>query len=67
MESEEDRIAKESTMNDSPEFPYKPPYNVRCPKCFAVRGGRCLEPVKDGSRFVDVPHVERVERSKESA
>lgn len=41
-------------------FEYKPPYNVVCPKCCAARGGRCLERVKDGSKWIDTPHPERV-------
>ena len=49
-------------------FDYKPPYNVVCPKCKAARGGRCLEPVKDGQKFIDQPHAERAElASKEAA
>ncbi len=39
---------------------YKAPYNVVCPKCFSTRGVRCTEPVRDGSKFTDEPHEERV-------
>lgn len=42
-------------------FDYKIPYNVVCPKCKAARGGRCLEAVRDGSKFIDTPHTERFE------
>lgn len=48
-------------------YDYKPPYNVVCPKCRAARGGRCLEPVKDGSKFIEEPHAERVELANEEA
>jgi hypothetical protein len=55
-------------ITENPMFDYKPPYNVVCPKCRAARGGRCLEPVKDGSKFIEEPHEERVElASKEAA
>lgn len=46
---------------------YKSPYNVVCPKCRAVRGGRCLDPVKDGSKYIDNPHPERVELAERTA
>lgn len=39
----------------------KSPYEVVCPKRRAARTVRCLEPVKDGSRFVEQPHTERIE------
>jgi mono/diheme cytochrome c family protein len=32
---------------------------VVCPQCHGVR--KCLEPVKDGSHFIEQPHKERVE------
>lgn len=48
-------------------FDYKSPYNVICPKCFAAKGGRCLEAVKDGSKFIDQPHPERVELATKEA
>lgn len=48
-------------------FNYKSPYNVVCPKCRAARGGKCLEKIKDGSKYIDTPHPERVIASKEDA
>ncbi len=45
-------------------YDYKPPYNVVCPVCQAAKGGRCLEAVKDGSKWIDTPHYERVELSE---
>lgn len=41
-------------------FEYKIPYNVVCPVCHAARGGQCLEPVKDGNKYIPNPHPERV-------
>lgn len=35
---------------------------VVCPKCHAV--GKCLDPVRDGNKFIEEPHKERVEASK---
>ncbi len=34
--------------------------SVICPKCRASVGGRCLEPIKDGSQYIDTVHKERV-------
>lgn len=48
-------------------YTYKAPYNVVCPVCLAVRGGKCLEPIKDGSRYIDAPHQERVELANKEA
>lgn len=30
-----------------------------CPVCKAAPGGKCLESVKDGSRYIETPHKER--------
>ena len=48
-------------------FEYKVPYNVVCPVCQAAKGGRCLEPVKDGNKWIDTPHRERVELAAKEA
>lgn len=39
------------------------PIEIGCPKCHAAPNVRCLEPVKDGSKFVDYIHSERIERA----
>jgi hypothetical protein len=36
------------------------PLSVVCPKCQAAEGSKCLEPKKDGQRFSEEPHTERV-------
>jgi hypothetical protein len=30
-----------------------------CPICQAAPGGKCLEKVRDGSKYIDEPHKER--------
>lgn len=52
---------------ESNAFDYKKPYNVVCPKCRAAKGGRCLDPVKDGSKFIDEPHAERWDEANQEA
>lgn len=34
--------------------------NFICPKCKAAKGAKCTEPKRDGSRFIPVPHIERI-------
>lgn len=51
-------------MESTEMFNYKSPYNVVCPLCKAARGGRCLESIKDGSKYIDQPHQVRVELSE---
>lgn len=31
-----------------------------CPKCFAAKGGKCLQPKRDGNDYREEPHSERV-------
>lgn len=30
-----------------------------CPVCKAALGGKCLEKIKDGSKYIDEPHQQR--------
>lgn len=43
---------------------YLRPDAIVCPSCFAARGVRCLEKIKDGSKFVDYYHQERIDAAK---
>lgn len=43
------------------------PLNVVCPLCHAAKGGKCLEKVRDGSKWIDTPHPERVELARKEA
>lgn len=43
------------------------PISIGCPKCHAAPNVRCLEPVKDGSKFVEYIHPERITRATQVA
>lgn len=42
----------------------EPAYSVVCPKCRAVIGGKCLDKIKDGSKYIETPHAERIDLAK---
>jgi hypothetical protein len=42
----------------------KQPIEIRCPKCSAAPGGRCLESVLNGSKYIAEFHKERIEAAK---
>jgi hypothetical protein len=43
----------------------KDPKDFICPKCRASIGGKCLEAVQDGSKYIDHFHEERIQKASE--
>jgi hypothetical protein len=37
--------------------------DIICPACRACRGGKCLDEVLWGSKYIDEPHEERVQKA----